>query len=122
MKKTISILPETDATTLCLSMTGLVTANDYMNFFDGPLRQMIDKNGFYSLFITYDGFEGWTPEAADLSFKCIASCGPKARKAAYVNPPDSRMILMKTLQPIMTAEVRYFNAGEDQDALHWIKS
>ena len=122
MKKTITILPETDATTLCLSMTGMVSAEDYMNFFDTPLRQMIDKNGFYNLFVSYTNFEGWTPEAADLSFKCISTCGPKARKAAYVNPPDARMILMKTLQPILNAEVRYFNAGEDAEAIAWIKS
>jgi hypothetical protein len=122
MTRTVKILPETSNTTLCLALTGTVTKDDYLEFFDKPLRDILDKNGFYNLYVDYVDFEGWSPEAADLSLKCLTACGPKARKAAYVNPPGKRVLLMKTLEPILKAEVRYFNAGEENEALSWIRT
>lgn len=122
-EQTVHILPQTTRTTLCLSLHSVVTADDFSQFFEAPLLEIIKENGFYNLFVSYaKDFEGWSEEAADLSFKCISQCSPKAKKAAYVNPLDKRFLLMKTLQPIMTAEIRYFNLGEDQQALEWILS
>lgn len=119
--KTVEILPETSGAVLCLRLTGTVTAEDYLTFFDAPLKAIVDKYGHYSLYVDYDpGFEGWSPEAADLSFKCIAECGPKARRCAYVNPPQGRFLMMKLLDPLLTAEVRYFNENQKSEALSWV--
>jgi hypothetical protein len=123
MGKTIEILPETADSVLCLRFSGIITAEDFINELENPLLQIIEKYGHYSMYIDYSpAFIKWSPEAADLSFKCITACGPKVRRCAYVNPPQERLLMMKLLNPITTnADVRYFNNGEQQIALDWIR-
>lgn len=119
--QTIEILPQTQAATLCLRLSGEITAQDFTDYFDTPLRNIIAKHGYYNLYIHYaPDFRAWSPEAADLSFKCISTCSPKARRLAYVNAPDSRMLMMKMLEPMMQAEIRYFDEEQRQEALDWV--
>jgi len=121
MTRTITILPETEKATLCLRLSDEITADDFVNFFDTPLKKIVADYDYYNLYIYYNpGFKGWTPEAADLSFKCISHFSPKARRLAYINAPDSRMLLMKMLEPIMQAEIHYFDEEEKEKALNWV--
>jgi len=123
MNKTIITLPETDLTTLCLRLTGIIQRDEYLNDFDLPLRIMVETYGTLNLCLIYDEkFEGWCPEAADLSFKNISDLGPAARRVAYVNAPDSRHLLMKMMDPLMHAEMRYFDLADEAEALLWVKS
>lgn len=121
MGKTIITLPETHDATLCLRLTGMITPEDFTEFFGDPVYRLVDTYGYYNLYIYYDqAFEGWSREAADLSFKCISQCSPKARRLAYVNAPDSRMLMMKMLSPIMQAETKFFEDSEKDEALRWV--
>ncbi len=123
MNATIITLPETTENTICLQLTGMITAEDFTTLFDMPVQKAVETKGYYNLFIYYDSaFEGWTREAADLSFKCISKYSPRARRLAYVNAPDSRMLMMKMLEPMMQAEVRYFDEEQKDEALHWVLS
>lgn len=123
MTETVKILPETNETTLCLRLSGTVTAEDYMKNFDGPVKKIADTNGWYNLYVLHDdSFAGWSPEAADLSFRCISEYSPKARRLAYVNAPDSRMLMMKMLKPMMKAETRFFDLEEADEAMAWMMS
>lgn len=122
MTATVTMLPETDETTLCVRLNGIVTKEDYLQHFEQPLLKILETKKQYNLYAYHaPDFQGWTEEAADLSFKCISSVGHRARKAAYVNAPDSRMLMMKMLKPLMTAEVRYFDEEEHETALKWVK-
>lgn len=121
MSETVTILPETHEATLCLRLSGMVTPEDFTRNFGDRVQQINEKYDHYNLFVLYDEtFEGWSREAADLSFKNIAQFSPKARRIAYVNAPDSRILMMKMLQPIMHAEVRYFDLSDKQQAMAWI--
>jgi hypothetical protein len=122
MGKSIQILPQKAGAVLCLRFTGIVTPEDFISEFETPLHRILDQYGHYSLYIDYSKeFIKWSAEAADLSFKCITACSPKALRCAYVNPPQERLLMMKLLNPIAArAEVRYFNDGEQQVALDWI--
>ena len=121
MPQTVFILPETNDTTLCLRLTGTITAEDYMQYFDVPVKRIADTNGWYNLYVYHDpGFQGWSAEAADLSFRCISEYSPRARRLAYVNAPDSRMLLMKMLGPMMKAEVRFFEDEQQDEAMAWM--
>ena len=123
MSSTIITLPETRDATLCLRLTGMITPGDFNEHFGNHVYRLVDTYGYYNLFIHYDEkFEGWSREAADLSFKCVSQCSPKARRLAYVNAPDSRMLMMKMLQPMMTAETRFFDEDEKDEALKWVLS
>lgn len=121
--RTIITLPETGGATLCLHLRGEITADDFNDYFDTPLKEIVPKHGYYNLYIYYDPeFIGWSPEAADLSFKCISTFSPKARRLAYINAPDSRMLMMKMLDPIMQAEIRYYDDEQKKEALDWVLS
>lgn len=123
MSRTVITLPGTSETTLCLQLTGLISADDFTTYFDEPVQQAVEKHGFYNLYIYYDPqFEGWSREAADLSFKCISQYSPKARRLAYINAPDSRMLMMKMLSPMMQAEIQYFTETQKDEALQWVLS
>lgn len=123
MKKSITILPETEGAVLCLSFAGTITSADFIEFHEKPLLDIISKYDHYSLCSIYEeDFEGWSEEAADLSFKCITKISPKARRAAYVNAPDSRRLLMKMVQPLTSLEVKYFDAAQKSEAIAWVKS
>lgn len=121
MTKTITTLPQTKQATLCLNLTGVIDSETFLRDFESPLLRIIEKYGYYNLLVEYaDGFEGWSAEAADLSFKCISAISPKARRCAYVNPPESRVMLMKIINPILTGEVQHFNADQREEALEWV--
>lgn len=122
MQKSITILPETSDALLCLNLTGVITAEDFSAYFEKPLNDILEKHGHYSLLVNYDpNFVRWEERAADLSFKCISSISPKARRCAYINPPDSRIMMMKLLHPMMSAEVKFFNTGQYDEALSWVR-
>lgn len=122
MTKTITILPQSEGATLCLAFSGTITPEDFTEFHEKPLLEILKHHDHYNLCAVYnDDFEGWSEEAADLSFKCISLISPKARRAAYVNAPDSRRLLMKMVQPLTNLEVRYFDAGQEEEAFNWVK-
>lgn len=120
-QETITVLPQTSGATLCLRFSGEVTAEDFVRNFDDRLKAILEKHDYYNVYLYYDpSFTGWSKEAADLSFKCISKYSPKARRLAYINAPDSRMLMMKMLEPIMNAEIRYFEDDEQQEAMDWV--
>lgn len=122
MTKTIETLPQTSGALLCLRLHGTVSAEDFIAAFDAPLKAVVEKYGHYSLYLHYaPDFVRWSPEAADLSFKCISAFSPKVRRCAYINPPPERLLMMKFLDPLMAADVRYFNENEQDDAMMWIQ-
>lgn len=123
MSETVIILPESHDAILCLRLTGMVAADDFTKNFGDRVYQMVADYGQYNLYVFYDeNFEGWSREAADLSFKCISQCGTKARRLAYVNAPESRILMMKMLRPLMNAETQYFNLADRDQALQWVLS
>lgn len=122
-KRTIEILPETNDTTLCIRLSGTVTYEDYMDHFDVPVKRIADTNGWYNLYVLHEpDFVGWAKEAADASFRCISEYSPRSRRLAYVNAPDSRRLLMRMLDPIMKAEIKYFDYDDRDEALAWVLS
>lgn len=123
MTNTITIMPETSATTLFVHLHDTISVDDYIQFFDTPVRAIQQKNGWHNLLVYYDrDFKGWSEQAAALSFKCITDIGSTARRLAYVSPPDQRILLMKMMRPIIKAETRYFNLEDLDDAIAWMQA
>jgi hypothetical protein len=119
----IRIYPETDDKTLCVSLHGLISKEDYDKCFFKPLEAFVKKGIKFGLLIHYaEDYKGWTPGAADSSFRSIIDHGKDARKMAYVNPPESKIFQVKMAKPLLGGEVRYFDNDELAEALKWIKS
>jgi hypothetical protein len=123
-ERTVNIMPQSTETALFLRLTGLVTLEDYMDYFVAPAKAVVERNGWYNLLVYFDkDFVGWSPEAAEISFRYLMEYCPKARKLAYVNPSDSRTLLMKMLEPVMkTADMRFFELDELEKAVDWMQA
>jgi hypothetical protein len=118
----ITILPESNDTTLCLLLSGHITAKDFEKYFHQEIKNRVEANGFFNMVVTYDeAYKGWERDAADLNLKSILELGSKPHKLAYVNPPKRKILLMKMAEPLLKGEIRYFENGGYQDALKWIK-
>lgn len=124
MEPTVTILPESTDTALMLRLTGSVTLDDYMQYFVAPAKALVDRYGWYNLLVFFDAdYKGWSPEAAEISFRYLIEYCPKARQLAYVNASDSRLLLMKMLEPVMkNAEIRFYEADELGDAIAWMQA
>jgi hypothetical protein len=118
----IVILPESDDHTLCVTLKGIISQPAYEDCIFNPIKDMAE-NGQYNLLVNYDeSYKGWSEEAAKLSFQTIINYGPKARKLAYVNPPDSKLLQIKMARPLFGGEIRFFDINELDKALQWVKA
>ncbi len=121
MSETITILPQSNDAVLCARLTGMVSASEYAEKFGAVVEKMASKHQNFNLLVFYDeGFEGWSLEAADLSFKNFSQFSPQAHKLAYVNAPETRMLMMKMLKPMTNAQIRYFDKNALAQALEWV--
>ncbi len=121
MSDTITILPQSTDTVLCIQLTGMVSADEYETKFGAAVEAMATNHKHFNLLVFYDErFEGWSLEAADLSFKNFSQFSPQARKLAYVNAPEARILMMKMMKPMTDAQVRYFDINALNEALGWI--
>ncbi|MGZ9108928.1 MAG: STAS/SEC14 domain-containing protein [Micavibrio sp.] len=121
MGQTVFILPESNETTLCVRYTGMVDAENYNTHHYFQLLDRHARLGWFNMVVYYDdAFEGWTPEGAEANFKSMCEMGTKARKLAYVNPRERKVLLMKMLAGhLINGEIRYFETGEYADAVRW---
>lgn len=118
----VIILPDSNETTLCLQLHSHVTAEDFDKYCHQEIKKRVEANGYFNMIVHYDSdYEGWEPDAADLNLKSIMELGSKPHKLAYVNPSKRKIMLMKMAEPIIKGEIRYFEEGQYQDALKWIK-
>ncbi|MDB5491020.1 MAG: hypothetical protein JWO78_869 [Micavibrio sp.] len=118
----VVILPESNQTTLCLQLHDQVTADDFDHYYHQEIKKRIAANGYFNMIVTYSAdYKGWEPDAADLNLKSILELGNKPHKLAYVNPPKRKILLMKMAEPLLKGEIRYFEEGQYEDALKWIK-
>ncbi len=119
----VTILPETDKRTLCITLKGVVQPDAFKDCFLEPLEEIIKHTEHYALLINYDKtYEGWSKEAAEISFQSIIDYGSQARKLAYVNPPDSKLFQINMARPLFGGEIRFFEENQLKEALKWVKA
>lgn len=118
----VVIMPESNETTLCVSLNGQVTATDFDHYYHQEIKKRVEKNGYFNMVVYYDpDFKGWDLDAAELNLKSIFELGGKPHKLAYVNPPKRKILLMKMAEPLLEGELRYFEDGQYEDAVQWAK-
>ena len=120
--QTVIPLSNCPAHAVCVTMTSLVNKHDHKKYFRDDIARLYDKQGWIAVLIIFDqNFIGWDPEGAEASWQSILEFGPKDRRVAYINPPDKRVLLHKLSEAIFRGEVKFFQTGEEQAALEWIK-
>lgn len=118
----VIVLPDTDETTLCVEMKGLIRRRDYEKNFRNRILDITSKHRRFNVLIFYaSSYKGWEPEAADLSLKSIMELGGKIRRQACINPPDTILFRNKLSSALFGGQTRYFDDGKYDEALAWVK-
>lgn len=118
----VIVLPDTDETTLCVEMKGLIRRQDYEKNFRNRILEIAKNHRRFNILISYaPSFKGWEPEAADLSLKSIMELGGKLRRHACINPPDTILFRNKLSSALFGGQTRYFDNGKYDEALAWVK-
>ena len=120
---TITRLPESTDQVLCVALTGLIRREDHEKYLNKPVQAMIGRYGQCSLLFHYDDeFKGWEPDAAAANMNAILTSGAYARKLAYIDPPEKKILQLKLAEPLIAGEIRYFSREQLPEALAWVKA
>ncbi len=118
---TVTILPQTTDKLLCVSLSGTVTCDDYINAFKTPLDKIIAQNNTFKLLVVIEqDFVSFTKDAAEASLNNKMGIGDKAEKIAVVtfdNQYKKKFDLSKGFFP-NCERIAFDNRLED--ALEWI--
>lgn len=122
-KKTVILLPESDAYTVCVAFVGKITKDDHDSIMTAAVKDRIEKNGFLNLVIVYSDEHAYEASAADANMRSIMAHARYIVRAAYVNPPKRKLFQTKMLRELYpdTAELKSFYAAERDDAIAWAK-
>lgn len=119
---TVFVLSETGGDALCIAFRGLVRRADHKRYLRDNLVALVKAHGGYSLLIDYTAFAGWEPDAAAISLESIVEFGPYARKLAYINPPEKKIMQHKLSGSLFGGETRFFDDLTRAEAFAWVKS
>lgn len=118
----VVVLPESDETTLCVEMKGLIRRQDYEKNFRNRILDITSKKRRFNVLIFYaPSFKGWEPEAADLSLKSIMELGKKINRQACINTPNMVVFRNKLSSALFGGETRYFDKNNYNEAMVWVK-
>lgn len=121
---TVTILPESEDEFLVLRLQGVITLEDFNRCFYDEAAKRIEQFGRFSMLVYFSAqFQSWAIDAADASFRSILEMGHAARKLAYVNPPERKVLQMSLQRPMVSnADIKYFEPNQFDEAVQWLKS
>lgn len=105
---------------IAAELKGKISKEDHVKHIRNPIAKSVEEAGWFNLLLSYNDFLGWEPEAAESSFNSMIDYGRKARKLAYVNPPDKKRLQMKLTKALFNGEVRFFENDQLEEARQWI--
>ena len=112
-------LPESGGDLACVKIVGKLTAEDYqslMNMFHG----ILDRHGALRLYANLEEFDGWEWQASWDKVAFGVKHWEKIMQFAVVGTDRWAHLGVQAAENIKTADVRYFEAAENAQALAWV--
>lgn len=123
LPETLVVMPESDDRTLCIEAKGYVRREEHTGKLRKGLERILEHYESYNLLLYYGtDYKGWEAEAAESSMESIIDYGKRARKLAYVNPPEKKIMQMKITADLFSGETRFFSKEDLAAAIAWVKS
>ena len=116
----IQILEGTRPNVVSTKAVGTLTKEDYDQLLP-VLRQKLNEYDKIRWYFEMEKFEGWEPEAAWKDMKFDFKNAQNLEKVAMVGAKKWEKWLTQIMKPFTSAEVKYFDTAEKQDALKWIE-
>lgn len=98
-----------------------LTKEDYDKILPA-LQQTVNEWDGVRWYFEMRDFSGWEPRAALQDLKFDIENATELTKIAMVGTQKWQEWLTRAMKPFTSAEVRYFDLLQRQDALEWIKS
>lgn len=117
----IQILEGTRPDVVSTKAMGKLTKEDYDKLIP-VLRKKLDEHDKIRWYFEMEKFEGWEPKAAWEDAKFDIKNATNLEKVAMVGGKQWEEALTKLMKPFTTAEVKYFETAEKQEAIKWIES
>lgn len=113
-----TLLPETDGTFVAIRISDKLDQADYQSIVP-ILEERIAEHGKISLYWEMEQFEGWTAGGLWADTKFGVKHANDFRRIAVVGDKKWHEWSTKVMKPFTSAEVRYFNPDQRQQALAW---
>ena len=101
------------------SASGKLEQSDYDRLIP-VLEQKLKKFNKLRLYFEMEDFEGWSPSAFFSDVKFDVQHANDFEKVAMVGDEKWHKWMTDAMKPFTTAEVKYFNQSQKQEALNWI--
>lgn len=116
----IQILEGTRDDVVSTKAVGKLSKEDYDQLLP-VLRQKVAEHQNIRWYFEMDKFEGWEPEAAWKDMKFDFKNTNNLEKVAMVGAKKWEEWLTQLMKPFTSAEIKYFEISEKQEALEWIE-
>ena len=114
-------LPESDGDLACVKIIGKLTVEDYQSLMD-MFHGILDHHGALRLFANLEEFEGWEWQASWDKVALGVKHWDKIMQIAVVGTDRWAHLGAQAAGNIKTADVRYFEATENAQALAWVQN
>ena len=101
-------------------LSGMLTDEDYQTLVP-QLEKIIEETGALSMLMEFEDFHGWEPKAAWDDFKFAIKHGKDLERLAIVGDKAWEEWIAKLSKPFTTAEVKYYDTSQIEEAWEWLK-
>ena len=117
----VEILEENKGNIVATKATGKLTAADYRKLL--PLLNEKEKE-FLKIrwYFEMNHFEGWAPKAGWEDLKFDVKHADQMEKIAMVGGKKWEELLTNLMKPFTTAEVKFYDLEQKEQAKEWIRS
>ncbi len=115
------ILPESVDDLICIKVSGKLTDADYKAFIP-KVEAVIEEFGTIKFYVDMLDLEGWEWRAAWDDFAFGIKHWSDFSKLAMVGDQRWEELSAKIADKINQADVRYFEADQEAEALSWVRS
>lgn len=116
----VQILEQTKDNIVATKATGTLTKDDYDEMLP-VLRNKLEEHKKIKWYFEMENFEGWKPAAAWKDFKFDVKNASNLQKVAMVGAKEWEEGLTQIMKPFTSAEVRFFETNQKEEAKNWIE-
>ena len=114
-------LPESGGDLVCVKIVGKFTAEDYQLLMD-MFHGILNRHGALRLYANLEEFDGWEWTASWDKVAFGIKHWDKIMQIAVVGTDRWAHLGAKVVGSVKTADVRYFAATENAQALAWVQN
>jgi len=116
---TLELKEEAEGKVLVVHLSGKIARSDYVHL--GPeVNRLIEKHGKVRVLMDMKDFHGWTLGALWQDVKFDMKHYKDIERVAMVGEKSWEKWMAKVCRPFTTAEVRYFDQSQAEQAKAWI--